>query len=44
MEREEYIKAILEQHLLTSNYKQLSKAKVTNLIEEYAFKLTEILQ
>ena len=43
MEREDYIKAMLEQHRLTSNYKQLFKTEATNLMEEFAFEFTEIL-
>ena len=45
MEREEYIRAMLDQHLLkTKNYTQLTKEEASALLEEFAYELTEILQ
>ena len=44
MERDVYIKFMLEQHLLvTKNYAQLTKEEAHNMREEFAFELTEIL-
>ena len=45
MERDEYIEAMLEQHLLKGdNYQQLTKDEAHNSREEFEFELTEILQ
>ena len=45
MEREKYIEAMLEQHLLKGdNYKQLTKDETHNSREEFDFELTENFQ
>ena len=45
MEREKYIKVMLDQHLLnTKNYTQLISNEATAMHEDFAFELTEILK
>ena len=45
MERENYIKEMLDQHLLnTKQYTKLSQSEATAMHEEFAFQLTEILK
>ena len=45
MEREKYIKAMLDQHLLnTKNYTQLTSNEAIAMHEDFAFELTEILK